>query len=211
MRKSLEEASSIYESRLPGSVAEKYLSNRGITNEVATYFRLGFVGNDPFPGHEFKENRLAIPYITPSGIVDIRFRAIPQDGIPGNPEDSPKMLSIEGTPTLMYNTRAFMEDSPVMAICEGEPDTWVANQIIPSVGVPGAQSWEKIHMIKRGFRFRKVVILADNDDKGDGLKLAKQIRSDISGSRIILMPPGHDVNSFVLKSGLQALKDMIGK
>lgn len=211
MKKSLEEACQIYESRLPGSVAEKYLSNRGITSEVQSYFRLGFVGSDPFPGHEFKENRLAIPYITPTGITQIRFRAIPEDGVPGNPEPSPKMLSIANAGTMMYNTRDLLIDTDMVAICEGEPDTWTAHMAgIPAVGIPGAQAWEKIKVIARAFRFRKVVILADNDDKGDGLKLAEQVQQAIRGSRIILMPEGHDVNSFAQSEGLQALRNKIG-
>lgn len=211
MKKSLDEASRLYEERLPGSVAEKYLLNRGITKEAMTYFRLGFVGSDPFPGHEFKEGRLAIPYITPTGIVQIRFRAIPEGGEPGNPEVSPKMLSLANAGTMLYNTRDLMIESATVAICEGELDTITAHMAgIPAVGVPGSKAWEKIRVIKRAFRFRHVVILADNDDKGDGLKLAENIQSDIRGARILLMPEGHDVNSFVNEHGLNALRDRIG-
>lgn len=211
MKKSLDQASRLYEERLPGSVAEKYLLNRGITSEVATYFRLGFVGNDPFPGHEFKENRLAIPYLTPTGVTQIRFRAIPEDGVLGNPEPSPKVLSLANSGTMLYNTRDLLIESDLIAICEGEPDTWTTHAAgIPVVGVPGAKAWEKLRVIKRAFRFRKVVILADNDDKGDGKKLAEEIQGDISNSRLILMPEGHDVNSFVQEFGIQALRNKIG-
>lgn len=211
MKKSLDEAVAIYEERLPGSVAEKYLLNRGITKEAMTYFRLGFVGSAPFPGHEFKENRLAIPYITPSGIVQIRFRAIPEDGVPGNPEDSPKMLSLANSGTMMYNTRDLLMNNPLVAICEGELDTIVAHMAgVPAVGIPGSKAWEKIRNIKRAFRFRRVVILADNDDKGDGKKLAEAVQADIKSARIILMPEGHDVNSFVQEAGLDALRKKIG-
>lgn len=196
---------------MPGSVAEKYLLNRGITKEAMTYFRLGFVGSDPFPGHEFKENRLAIPYITPTGIVQIRFRAIPVDGVPGNPEDSPKVLSLANSGTMLYNTRDMLLDNPVVAICEGELDTVTAHMAgIPAVGIPGAKAWEKLRNVKRAFRFRKVVILADNDDKGDGRKLAEEIQADIRGARIVLMDEGHDVNSYVKENGLQALKTKVG-
>lgn len=176
-----------------------------------TYFRLGFVGSDPFPGHEFKENRLAIPYITPTGIVQIRFRAIPVDGVPGNPEDSPKVLSLANSGTMLYNTRDMLLDNPVVAICEGELDTVTAHMAgIPAVGIPGAKAWEKLRNVKRAFRFRKVVILADNDDKGDGRKLAEEIQADIRGARIVLMDEGHDVNSYVKENGLQALKTKVG-
>jgi len=37
-------------------------------------FHLGVVV-DPLPGHEQFLGRVAIPYVTPSGVVDIRFRA----------------------------------------------------------------------------------------------------------------------------------------
>jgi DNA primase len=211
-KKFLDETSKTYEERLPGSVAEKYLLNRGITNEAMTYFRLGYVGSDPSPGHEFMERRLSIPYITPTGIVQIRFRAIPEDGIPGNPEVSPKMLSVANSGTMLYNTRDLLDSNPTVAICEGEPDTWSARMLgIPAVGIPGAKAWEKIKNVRRAFRFRKVIILADNDDKGEGLELAQTIQADIRNARIILMPEGHDVNSFVRDNGLDALKSMIRK
>lgn len=176
-----------------------------------TYFRLGYVGSDPSPGHEFMEHRLSIPYITPTGIVQIRFRAIPEDGVPGNPEVSPKMLSVANSGTMLYNTRDLLDSNPTVAICEGEPDTWSARMLgIPAVGIPGAKAWEKIKNVRRAFRFRKVIILADNDDKGEGLELAQTIQADIRNARIILMPEGHDVNSFVRDNGLDALKEKIG-
>lgn len=211
MKKSLEEACQIYEARMPGSVAEKYLLNRGITKEAMTSFRLGFVGNVPFPGHEFKENRLAIPYITPTGIVQIRFRAIPEDGIPGSAEESPKMLSLSGAGTTLYNTRDLLRNDPLVAICEGELDAVTTHMAgLPAIGIPGAKSWPDLRVARRAFRFRKVVILADNDDSGEGLKLAKAIQDDLKGSRIILMPNGHDVNSFVKENGIEALQKKIG-
>lgn len=211
MKNSLEEASNLYESRLPGSVAEKYLLNRGITSEAMTYFRLGFVGDDPFPGHEFKEGRLAIPYITPSGVVTIRFRAIPEDGVPGNPEPAPKMLSLANSGTWLYNSRDMIDTSGIIGITEGEPDAWTVHMLgIPVVGVPGAKAWEKLRVARRAFRFRKATIFADNDDHGEGKEFAEKLQADIPGSRIILMPEGHDVNSFVNEYGLNALKEKVG-
>ncbi len=44
-------------------------------------FRLGFVAN-PETGHEIYQGKLAIPYITPSGVIDIRFRSLNNDSGP---------------------------------------------------------------------------------------------------------------------------------
>lgn len=211
MKSGLEEASNLYESRLPGSVAEKYLSNRGITKEAMTYFRLGFVGDDPFQGHEFKEGRLSIPYITPSGIVTIRFRAIPEDGIPGGTEPAPKMLSLANSGTWLYNTRDMIDTTGIIGITEGEPDAWTVHMLgIPVVAIPGAKAWEKLKVASRAFRFRKAIIFADNDDHGEGKEFAEKVQADLRGSRICLMPEGHDTNSFANEYGLDALKEKAG-
>ena len=112
MRASLEKSVAHYENKLnSGSdlsvLAVEYLKLRGITKEVAQYFKLGLV-EDPIPesGHDFQIGRLAIPYITQTGIVQIRFRALPYDGIPGNPEPSPKIKSEAGAGTTMFNVRS---------------------------------------------------------------------------------------------------------
>ena len=209
-RNLLDQACRIYEKDLKGSVAEKYLLKRGLTKEVMTYFRLGYVDPsvDRFPGHEFQENRLAIPYITPTGIVQMRFRAVPFDGEIGGPEDSPKYKSIAHTSVTMFNTRDFASEGTI-AVCEGELDAISAHMAgIPAIGIPGASNWQKV--FARAFRFRKVVILADNDDKGDGLKFAEKVQADIKGSRIILMDEGYDVNKFIQDFGIQELRKKVG-
>lgn len=214
MKKSLEEAVSYYQKQLnetaDGHLAVTYLRLRGITKETAQSFRLGLV-KDPLPesGHDFQKDRLAIPYITPTGIVQIRFRAIPYDGVPGHPEPSPKIRGEAGASQTMYNVSAFASIEGVIAICEGEIDTMTAVQAgINAVGIPGANAWQSLYA--RAFKFRKVVILADNDDHGQGLKFAEKVQSDVRGSRIVLMPEGHDVNSFVVEYGEEELRMKVG-
>ena len=213
-KKLLDQASQVYEAALPGSVAEKYLSNRGITKEAVKYFRLGFVAPsvDPFPGHEFWSGRLTIPYITPSGIVQIRARAIPVDGVVGNPQDSPKYKSESGASVTLFNTRDLLVESDTIAICEGEIDAITTHMAgIPAIGIPGAENWEKkAKVFSRAFRFRKVIILADNDDKGAGKKFAEQVQNSIRGSKIIMMDEDYDVNKFVMEFGIQAFREKIG-
>jgi len=71
-------------------LAEGYLAQRGINPAVAQAIRLGVVV-DPLAGQEQFINRLAIPYLTPTGVVDIRFRSM-------GPEE-PKYMGMPGTST----------------------------------------------------------------------------------------------------------------
>ena len=73
--------------------AEDYLAERGITLEVARRVGLGVV-LDPITGHEQYENRLSIPYITRSGVVDIRFRSLDAQ--------EPKYMGLAGGDTAVH-------------------------------------------------------------------------------------------------------------
>jgi DNA primase len=167
-RKLLERATDQYEASLEGSPASLYLMNRALTKEVQTRFRLGFV-ESPLPGHEQYIGRLAIPYLTRSGVVDIRFRAVPPDGDPARAILGAKYLSMTGQTPRPFNTLALARQETFVVICEGELDTITADMAgLPAVGFPGVNSWQK--MFWRMFRYRRVAILADNDDKGQGAK-----------------------------------------
>ena len=111
-----------------------YLQSRGITEQTARMFRLGFV-KDPEIGHEPYVGKLAIPYLTPSGVIDIRFRSLNNDG-------GPKYMSRPGATTHIFNISALNNDADCLAICEGELDTVVATQAgFNAVGLLGANNW----------------------------------------------------------------------
>ena len=57
--------------------------------------RFGVV-EEPEIGHEAFIGRLCIPYITKSGVVDLRFRSL-------NPAVEPKYMGMTGAETKMYN------------------------------------------------------------------------------------------------------------
>lgn len=207
MKKSLAEAVAFYHKNLEGD-ADLYLKNRSISKEAQDYFQLGCV-KDPLPGHERMQGRLVIPYITQTGPVQIRFRAIPDDGIPGNPESSPKYMSEIDAKTTLFNVRSLSRQENFGVICEGEIDTITAAMSgLIAVGVPGANAWNPL--FARALRYRKWFILADNDDKGAGIEFAEKVKSSMYGSKIILMPPGYDVNSFVIENGIDALREKVG-
>lgn len=197
----MEQASATYQKDLRDEPAAiDYLKKRGISGDSAHYFRLGVVGN-PFPGHEKYQSRLAIPYVTPAGVVSIRFRCVPPIAHPGEDKcDHAKILGLPGDMLRVYNVAALHRPSDVIAIAEGEPDTWIGHQIgVPTVGLPGVASMKEY--TRRLFAGYQIVYgFVDNDDKGQGSEFAERLATEIPQFRPVLMPPGHDLNSFYLEN-----------
>lgn len=185
------------------TTAQAYLVSRGLTPEVASTFRLGSVPSD-VPGYEQYAGRLAIPYITPTGVVDIRFRSIDDGGVPGGP----KYLSRSGGSGHLYNTVDLFRPEDYIAICEGEIDTITCHAAgIPAVGLPGANSW-KPHWHRAFTDYVKVFVFCDGDEPGR--ELGKKIRQTVDEAVPIHLPDGEDVNSLVLKYGAGELRRRAG-
>ena len=181
--------------------AANYLATRGLSVEEAHQFHLGIVDN-PLPGHEGYKGKLVIPYITPSGVVDIRFRSI-------NGED-PKYIGLPGAKTTMFNAQAVLTAEGYICVTEGEIDaiTTVVKTGHPAVGIPGANNW-KPHYTKILDDFDTVIVLADGD--APGLEFGKKISRELGNVNIVQMPEGHDVNSIVLQEGGSWLSERINK
>ncbi len=141
------------------SLAEDYLRSRGIPIEIARLARLGVVA-EPEVGHEQYQGRLAIPYVTKTGVVDIRFRSL-------NPAVEPKYMGLTGAETKMYNVTDVERAGDFIGVCEGELDTLTMSACvgIPCVGVPGANSWKK-HYTRLLADFERVFVFADGDQPG---------------------------------------------
>jgi DNA primase len=184
----LEQATSHYQQAV--NLAEGYLVNRGLSLQDAEYFRLGVV-HQPLVGHEAYEGRLAIPYITPAGVVDLRFRAI-------NHEE-PKYLSLPGSETRLYNVNALFKATDWIAVCEGEIDTITLTKLgIPAVGVPGVKNI-KSHHYRILADFQRIYVFADGDPAGK--EFTKELARKVSGVTPIAIPEGEDVNSLFTKQG----------
>ena len=179
--------------------AEDYLAERGITLEVAKRVGLGVV-LDPITGHEQYENRLSIPYITRSGVVDIRFRSLDST--------EPKYMGLSGASTHLFNTKAFFKAASYICICEGEIDTITLDYVcnIPSVGVPGVNNWKK-HYTKLLADFDKVFMFADGDNAGH--EVSKSLTKELGNVITVQMPEGEDVNSMYLKHGAEYFQQKI--
>ena len=182
-------------------LAEEYLLSRQLSVEEAKVFHLGVV-EDPLPGHEAYIGRLAIPYITPSGVVDIRFRGI-------NNED-PKYMGLVGAKTTMFNTQACFVADKYICVTEGEFDCIMMSvkTLHPTIGIPGANNW-KPHYAKILDDFDTVIVLADGD--AAGLEFGKKISRELGNVNIVSMPEGEDVNSMMIKKGSGWIDERIGK
>jgi len=194
----LEKATESYAQNLQEIVP--YLQSRGITEQTATMFRLGFV-REPEMGHEPYVGKLAIPYLTPTGVIDIRFRSLNSDG-------GPKYMSRPGATTHIYNIGALGNDSDVLAICEGELDTVVATQAgFSAVGLPGANNWKSFYNRVLA-DWSKVILLCDGDNAGR--EMAKHLSRELDNVFPVFMPEGQDVNDVYLAEGADGLRKRAG-
>jgi DNA primase len=196
-KESLTKAAKYYHSAL--GEAEEYLAGRGITMEQATRARLGVV-LEPLTGHEAYLNRLAIPYITRSGVVDIRFRSMDLS--------EPKYMGMAGATTHLYNVGAFFRATSYICICEGEIDTITLDTVcgIPAVGVPGVNNWKK-HYTRLLQDFDKVFLFADGDSAG--ADFAKSLSRELGNLVVVNMPEGEDVNSMYRINGVDYFQQKI--
>ena len=194
----LEKATESYAQNLQEIVP--YLQSRGITEQTAVMFRLGFV-REPEMGHEPYVGKLAIPYLTPTGVIDIRFRSLNSDG-------GPKYMSRPGATTHIFNINALSDDSDVLAICEGELDTVVATQAgFSAVGLPGANNWKSFYNRVLA-DWSKVILLCDGDNAGR--EMAKHLSRELDNVFPVFMPEGQDVNDVYLNEGAEGLRKRAG-
>ena len=181
--------------------AADYLATRGLSVDEAKKFHLGVVDN-PLPGHEGYKGKLVIPYTTPSGVVDLRFRSIQGE--------DPKYIGLPGAKTTMFNAQSVLTADQYICVTEGEIDciTVAVKGNHPAVGIPGANNW-KPYYSKILDDFDVVIVLADGD--APGLEFGKKISRELGNVNIVQMPEGHDVNSIVIQEGVEFLNDKIRK
>lgn len=170
-------------------LAQDYLASRGISLEVARLASLGVVA-EPDTGHEQYHGRLSIPYVTKTGVVDIRFRSL-------NPAVEPKYMGMTGAETKMYNVLDVERAGNFIGVCEGELDTITMSACIgiPCIGVPGANSWKK-HYTRLLADFEQVFVFADGDQPGR--EFASALARELPVT-VVQSPDGHDVNSLFLQ------------
>jgi 5S rRNA maturation endonuclease (ribonuclease M5) len=179
--------------------AEDYLKSRGIPMETARLARLGVVAEAEV-GHEAYQGRLSIPYITKTGVVDLRFRSL-------NPAVEPKYMGLTGAETKMYNVLDIERAGDYIGVCEGELDALTMSSCvgIPCIGVPGSNSWKK-HYTRLLADFERVYVFADGDQSGK--EFATSLARELPVT-IVQFPDGEDVNSFYISNGAEAIRQKI--
>lgn len=190
-----------YHEALTADVLE-YLASRGIDRDGATGLRLGLV-TDPDPAHERYIGRLAIPFITPTGVVSMRFRCLSDHG----EQDCSdlwhgKYEGLEGEETRLYNVGALLDATDTIGICEGELDAAVATLSgLPSVGVPGKNNF-KPYYYRLFDEYERVILLGDGDS--GGREFVASLSRNLNNSIRRPLPEGHDVTTYVMEHGPDA-------
>lgn len=189
--KEYQEATQTFETAFPGSRAEAYVRERGISEKAVSALRLGFVA-DGTEGYEMYGGRLAVPYINMrKQVVGFKFRSL-------EPESDAKYLALDGFEVTLYNIQALNTSHEVLALVEGEADVWTLTTLgIPALGVPGVDAW-KPHS-KRLLDGFTVIFFPDNDKAGKGLM--KRLKEEIPDIVIRSIPGGlNDLND-ALRAG----------
>lgn len=182
-----------------------YLASRGLEETVVDGARLGVVVN-PDPAHAQFEGRLSIPFITPTGVVYMRFRCLEDHNCKDFAHG--KYEGPSGSGTHLYNVQALHQADSVVGICEGELDALVGSSAgLPCVGVPGANNWKPFY--SRLFDdFERVLILGDGDSAGR--EFANTLAGAVLNGIPCPMPRDEDVSSFVVKHGADAFMEFVG-
>lgn len=184
-RASLEEETQRNQSRV--NQVEEYLLGRGFTQATIEAARLG-VDDD---------GRLAIPYLTRAGVVDIRTRCLRSHDC--GESGCLKYKSRPGSTSKIFGVQHLVTAGPWICVCEGELDSLILGQLgYPAVGVPGAGNWK--HHWKRVFEdFTRIFVFCDGDEAGK--RFGERFCTEIPLAEMVICPPKQDVNSQFLLMG----------
>jgi DNA primase len=186
--------------------AQPYLDSRGISPQVAEMFALGYVPHGGTNG-----GRLSIPYITPSGVVDIKYRCTDLTHHEHKGIECPKYTHEIAAGLHLFNAQALIRAADLVVITEGELDAICVQAYcnVPAVAYPGVSSWSAEKHYPLCFEgVAEVVVIADGDKVGR--EAAARVARDIGlRARVVDLPSGEDANSFVVGKGAGALLDRI--
>ena len=185
--------------------AKDYLASRGLSDRVAADFLLGTVPADCASEHTQYIGWLSIPYQVVYGVTAWKFRRLDDLG--------PRYMAPANQPSKLFNAKAVLYPSDVIAICEGELDTITASEILPAVGIAGVNHWKE-HFGRLFVGHKRVLIVGDNDVKQDGSnpgqEFARRVAEDVPHAEVIVLPPNEDINSIAIKEGFDGLRRRFG-
>ncbi|HET8767594.1 MAG TPA: hypothetical protein VFM86_09745 [Pedococcus sp.] len=126
-------------------------------------------------------------------------------------EDPVKYLFMPGINKRLFGLDDVASAGTEIHITEGHPDRMSLKACgLHAVGVAGVNAWKAYH--SRIFAgFERVYYWQQSDDKGQSEGLGERIRASLGGVGVIFVsaPPGHDVNSYLVEAGRQAVLDLV--
>ena len=181
-----------------------YLESRGITTAQQETYLLGEV-SEPDHANEYLQGRLSIPFVTPSGIVAIRFRCVEDHSC--REAGHPKYVQRKGETDHLYNVLALRERHPAIAVCEGEIDAMMVDtHVMPAMGVTGVSKW-KPHWSRLLEGFERVFAVGDGDQAGR--EFTARLVEMLPNAKAVVFPDGLDANAFFLQEGAEALEQFV--
>ncbi|WP_434600390.1 toprim domain-containing protein [Streptomyces sp. A5-4] len=200
----MEEATATYQAALTADAA-RYLLGRGIGREEAATYRLGVVGDHPFPGHEKYRGMLSIPYLDRNDApLTIRFRCLQDHD--HRTFGHGKYNTIKDDPPRMYGVGSVHKADSVIEVTEGELDRIILEKLgLHAVAIPGASIWQGRHR-RMLAGFNRVRIWGDPDDAGAEFtaRICRALRS-AKGMRL----RAGDVTETYVQEGAEALLGLI--
>lgn len=231
-RNSLAQQVRAYHDQIEEGGAERYLTDRGFTRRTINRFMLGYSGDTG----EKTSGRLTIPYLSPRGPWQVKYRCLERHDGTCKENRHGKYIYEDGAELLLYNADTLLTADRVV-IVEGELDAAMVEQCgAPCVGYPGVDSWKKSRYFRWCFdSVDEVIVVGDGDppekhprnkdkapgdpgwvDHGVGEEAAKAVANDLRTSlpdldvRVVVMPVGHDSNSFIVEHGQLDYLETIG-
>lgn len=180
--------------------ARTYLDSRGLAKGRVWDYQIGYV-TEPAVGHEAYRDHLVIPYLTESGVVDLRFRRVD--------DSKPKYQSLPGSSPRLFNARTILTATQAVVVCEGELDAIAVEVLagVPAVAYAGTSGWRE-WFPRVLASVEEVVVVADGDEPGR--KAAKAVAKSMDNARVVNLPDEHDSNSYLLKHGADDFLRLIG-
>lgn len=188
----------------------RYLREHGFDQAMAEKYQLGYVG-EPMDREDMRfRGMLCIPYMTRAGVLVIKYRCPAKHD---HREHGGKYGQYLGQPARLFNTQAFFDADETIGMAEGEMDSGAATEHlgVPTLGIPGVDSWTLHGRIwKLALKdYSNILVFADGDTAG--LSLARTVASDIgSRAKIVKCDADQDVASMIAKGQAELLKSRAG-
>lgn len=171
-------------------------------------FMLGYATDGDYQG------RLTIPYVTPGGVVQIKYRCADMEhhkGFKHTDPKCPKYLYEAGTSTHLFNAQVLIHTGELVVVTEGELDAVCVQAYcaIPAVAYPGVSTWRSNEHFRLCFEgLSEVVVVADGDE--EGRESARRVAESIGiAARVMDLPASDDANSFIATRGAGAFLERL--